>query len=122
MSVEKVELKSKLESFIASGHVKAIASELEIWAYPEIADYILSLNKPQRILVYRALSRERAADVFAYFKPEDQDAFLDALTDADTRVLLANLSPDDRTAMLEELPVPYRVCNDGTLLRVSCCS
>ena len=29
---------------------------------------------------------------------------LDALTDADTRALLADISPDDRTEMLEELP------------------
>lgn len=54
--------------------------------------------------MYRTLPRERAADVFAYFNPEDQDQILAALTDADTRLLLANLSPDDRTAMLEELP------------------
>ncbi|MGB0184781.1 MAG: magnesium transporter, partial [Opitutales bacterium] len=33
-----------------------------------------------------------------------QDDFLKALTDADTRSLLANLSPDDRTALLQELP------------------
>ena len=33
-----------------------------------------------------------------------RDNLLTALTDADTRALLADLSPDDRTEMLEELP------------------
>ena len=104
MSEENTEIDSKMESLIASGHIKPISEELKNWANPEVADYILRLDKPHQILVYRALPRARAADIFAYFEPEDQDAFLEALTDADTRVLLADLSPDDRTAMLEELP------------------
>lgn len=104
MAEEKTKIESRLEGLTASGHIKAISKELEGWADPEVADYILSLDKPHQILVYRALPRSRAADVFAYFEPEDQDAFLEALTDADTRVLLADLSPDDRTAMLQELP------------------
>ena len=49
------------------------------------------------------MPRQRAADVFAYLEPEAQDSLLNALTDTDTRTLLADLSPDDRTAMLEEL-------------------
>lgn len=104
MTEENTEIDSKMGHLIASGHIKPISEELQNWADPEVADYILRLDKPHQILVYRALPRHRAADVFAYFEPEDQDAFLEALTDADTRVLLANLSPDDRTAMLEELP------------------
>jgi magnesium transporter len=104
MGDEKTEIDSKMEPLIAAGHIKAISGELKNWADPEVADYILCLDKPHRILAYRALSRPRAARVFAYFEPEEQDAFLEALTDADTRELLANLSPDDRTALLEELP------------------
>jgi magnesium transporter len=77
---------------------------LKEWAEPEVADLILSLDKPHQVLVFRALPRPRAADVFAHFDPEHQDRILEALTDLDTRHLLANLSPDDRTAMLEELP------------------
>jgi len=101
---ENTEIDFKMERVIASGHIKPISEELKNWADPEVADYILRLDKPHQILVYRALPRARAADVFAYFEPEDQDTFLEALTDGDTRELLANLSPDDRTAMLEELP------------------
>lgn len=104
MVEENTEIASKMEGLIASGQIKAISEELDNWADPEVADYILTLKKPHQILVYRALARTRAADVFAHFEPEDQDTILEALTDADTRSLLANLSPDDRTAMLEELP------------------
>lgn len=95
---------SEIEALIENGQLKALAESLASWANPEVAELILRLDKPHQVLVYRSLPRERAADVFAYLEPEDQDDVLDALTDADTRLLLANLSPDDRTAMLEELP------------------
>ena len=94
----------EVDDLIAKGEFKLLAKLLMRWAVPEVAELILRLNKPSQVLVYRALPRERAADVFAYMEPEDQDVFLAALTDSDTRALLADLSPDDRTAMFEELP------------------
>ena len=94
----------EIESLIAKGDFKLLADFLMRWAVPEVAELILRLGKSNQVLVYRALPRERAADVFAYMQPVDQDVILRALTDSDTRSLLADLSPDDRTAMFEELP------------------
>ena len=104
MREENTVTDSEVEALVEKGQLKALSESLTRWANPEVADLILRLDKPHQVLVYRALPRERAADVFAYFEPEDQDDILEALTDADTRALLADLSPDDRTAMLEELP------------------
>ena len=104
MSEVKVVDQSEVNELIANGQLKALSKLLKEWAEPEVADLILSLDKPHQILVFRALPRQRAADAFAHFDPEHQDRILEALTDVDTRHLLANLSPDDRTAMLEELP------------------
>ncbi len=95
---------ARIEELIRMNQFKALSAELANWAEPEIADLIYDLDKPHQILVYRALPRHRAADVFAHFEPAQQDVILEALTDVDTRHLLATLSPDDRTAMLEELP------------------
>ena len=104
MREENTVTDSEVEALVKKGQLKALSESLTSWANPEVGDLILRLDKPHQVLVYRALPRERAADVFAYFEPEDQDDVLAALTDADTRALLADLSPDDRTAMLEELP------------------
>jgi len=104
MLEENIVDETEIQELIEKGQLKALSERLKNWAEPEIADLILKLDKPHQILVYRALPRDRAADVFAHFEPEDQDRVLEALTDVDTRYLLANLSPDDRTAMLEELP------------------
>mgnify|MGYP001052872634 FL=1 len=104
MREENTVTDSEVEALVEKGQLKALSKSLTSWAIPEVGDLILRLDKPHQVLVFRALPRERAADVFAYFEPEDQDEVLAALTDADTRALLADLSPDDRTAMLEELP------------------
>ncbi len=54
-----------------------------------------------------------AADVFSELESRDQDELLRNLTDEETRALMANLRPDDRTALLEELPgqVTQRLLN-----------
>ena len=95
---------SEANALIGNGQLKALSELLKQWPEPEVADLILSLDKPHQILVFCALPRQRAADAFAHLEPEHQDRILEALADSDTRYLLANLSPDDRTAMLEELP------------------
>ncbi len=104
MVEENTVAEEEIHELIAKNQLKALSERLKLLAEPEVADLILSLDKPHQILVYRALPRQRAAHVFAHFEPEHQDRILEALADSDTRYLLANLSPDDRTAMLEELP------------------
>jgi magnesium transporter len=81
--------------------VREMASEL---AAPELADVLLELDKPLRVLLFRALPREVAADTVSYMEPGSRDSLLKELTDEETRQLLANLSPDDRTELLLELP------------------
>ncbi len=104
MIEENTEAEIEIQELIEKNQLKAVAERFQSWAFPEIADLLTQLDKPHQILAYRALPRQRAADMFAYLEPEDQDSLLEALTDADTRTLLADLSPDDRTEMLEELP------------------
>lgn len=80
---------------------------------PELVDLLLELDKPDRVLLFRALPRDLGAEVFAYLEPEPRDALLRELTDGETRHLLASLTPDDRTSVLEELPgqVTQRLLN-----------
>ena len=71
---------------------------------PEIPDFLRELEKPDRVLFYRALPRDLAVEVFAHLDNEQAETLLYELTDAETRHLLAELEPDDRTELLEELP------------------
>ena len=71
---------------------------------PEVAELLLDLEKPDRVLLFRALPRPLSTQVFAYLAPETQNAVLQELTDEETRRLLAEMSPDDRTPLLGEMP------------------
>lgn len=73
---------------------------------PDLVDELLELDRTDRVLFFRALPRPLASEVFAHLEsdPEVRDDLLAALTDQETRHLLATLSPDDRTSLLEELP------------------
>ncbi|CAN5783353.1 magnesium transporter [soil metagenome] len=77
---------------------------LSDWPAPEVADLLLHLRKEDRVLLFRALPRELAADLFSHLELEQQDDLLRDLSDEETRHLLADLPPDDRTHLLEELP------------------
>jgi len=97
-------VEAEIGELIERNQLKAVSERLKSWADPEVADLLLNLDKPHQTLVFRALPRWRAASVFAYLDSFNQDKILEALTDDDTKRLLADLSPDDRTAMLNELP------------------
>ena len=77
---------------------------LIIWPPVEVADLIVSLDEPQRVLLLRFLPRRYSAEVFSELSPVLQDDLLRELTDQDIRRLLADLPPDDRIALIEEMP------------------
>lgn len=76
----------------------------EHYPAPELGELLAELEKPLRVLLFRALPRHIAADTVSYMEPGTRDALFKELTDEETRQLLANLTPDDRTELLLELP------------------
>lgn len=80
---------------------------------PDIADLLREMEKGERALVFTALPRQLASEVFAHLEPQDKDDLLKGLTEEETRRLLADMPPDDRAALFEELPgqVTQRLLN-----------
>ncbi|MBS3985837.1 MAG: magnesium transporter [Selenomonadales bacterium] len=72
--------------------------------YPDIAEVLAEVGKTERVLIYRILPRELAAEVAAYLEPDDLHFLIQELSDAEARHLIASLRPDDRTFFLGELP------------------
>jgi magnesium transporter len=105
--------KPEILELIAARDWSALRDALGEWPAPEIAVLLETLRKPDRVLLFRALPRPLARDVFAYLDVDKQDALLHELTDDETRDILANLTPDDRTHLLAELPgqVTQRMLN-----------
>jgi magnesium transporter len=97
-------IKPELLNLIAARDWNGLRVALEDAPGTEVADLILHLRKADRVLLFRALSRDTAADAFAHLDLQQQDLLLRDLSDEETRALLAELPPDDRTHLLEELP------------------
>lgn len=102
--MQAVERKAEVATLLAQRHWSALREKCAQWPPPETADLLFQLEKSERILVFRAMPRELAAEVFTHLDPQNRDALLRDLTGEETRQLLASLSPDDRTHLLEELP------------------
>jgi magnesium transporter len=97
-------LKPEIYELINTRNWTDLREILSSWPPPEIVDLFLDVDKTERVLIFRALPRDIAAEVFSYLDGDQKDAFLMDLTDQETRNLLADLPPDDRTELLEELP------------------
>lgn len=97
-------LKPEIQELLEKRRWTELRETLAEWSPPEIAELLLDLSKHERVLLFRALPRWLAAEVFSYLEAAQQDALLEELTDQETRELLRRLSPDDRTALLEEMP------------------
>ncbi|MFN3597773.1 MAG: magnesium transporter [Rubricoccaceae bacterium] len=100
-------------ALLAARDWSALRATLADWPAPDLADLLLGLPKPERILLFRALPRERAAEVVSHLDKDDRNALVRDLTDDEARAVLADLPPDDRAELLDELPgtVTQRLLN-----------
>jgi len=85
---------------------KILKAELKSLDPFQIAELIEGLEKGDRLVVFRLLSRQSAKETFQYLSHEEQEEIIDglAVNSAHLTSLLNDLDPDDRTAFFEELP------------------
>lgn len=98
------ELKPEIQELLEGRRWHDVREAVVDMPAPEAADLLLNLDKGSRVLLFRLLPRQLAAEAFAYLESSARDALLVELTDEETRTLLHNLPPDDRTEVLSELP------------------
>ncbi len=67
---------------------------------------IEDLPRGDRAVVFRMLQKQRATETFEYLDLEAQRSLLDELAGDQVNAILNDMRPDDRTALLEELPAP----------------
>src|SRR5690606_20894720 len=118
MLMDQSTIPPHLSRLIRERRWQELAAEQRGWpepsiAVPEVTELLLDLEPDDRVLLFRALPREVAAEVFAKLRSTTRDRLVLALTDRETRRLLADLQPDDRTSLLSELPgrVTQRLLN-----------
>ena len=74
------------------------------WAPADVAEVILDLPEDEQVIIFRVLPHDLAADVFEYIGIEEQHNLLHAMAHEQVVGILNEMAPDDRTALLEELP------------------
>ena len=70
----------------------------------DIAEFIEELESEKKVLVYRMLPKELAADVFSFLEVDDQEHIINSITDYELGKIIEDLQVDDAVDMLEELP------------------
>ena len=97
-------LMPEIESLIAERQLSILKEILSDWTPADIADLIIDLSEQEKVIVFRVLSIDLAADTFEHLEFETQEELLKAMGHEEVAAILNDMSPDDRTALLEELP------------------
>lgn len=98
------ELVTELVSFVAERRFDRIQPRLKDLGPPDLADVLEALPREVEAVVFRLLGRERALDTFEYLSLTSQERLIRGLGDREVASILNDMSADDRTALLEELP------------------
>src|SRR5215510_4642679 len=93
-----------LERAIRARDFPALHAMLKHWAPPTTASVIEALSVEEQVVAFRLLPRDLAADVFEYLPIEAQERLLKAMATEEVGKILNDMAPDDRTALLDELP------------------
>src|SRR5262245_29372311 len=70
----------------------------------EIIEYMLDLPGADEAILFRLLPRDQAGSVFAHLPLHRQRKLVQSFSSTDCSALLNEMSPDDRTRLLEEMP------------------
>ncbi|HWI40053.1 MAG TPA: magnesium transporter [Verrucomicrobiae bacterium] len=100
--------KELVEQLLEKRDFRTLRQELADLSAPDIALLIDDLDSPDDVTVFRMLPRRLATETFEYLPLETQEKLIDVLAQEKRRLvdILNDMSPDDRTALLEELPGP----------------
>jgi magnesium transporter len=97
-------LAPEIKSLIDARNFGALRELFREWPPADVAEVILDLPEDEQVIIFRVLPAALAADVFEYIGIEEQQKLLRALAHEQVVAILNEMSPDDRTALLEELP------------------
>lgn len=90
--------------FLEERNFKELKEELENLHPVDLVDAMEELDKKQRMLVFRLLSKEEAAEVFTDMNSDMGEELLEALTDSELKEIMDEMYVDDTVDVLEEMP------------------
>lgn len=114
--VEFDKLEQKFQSLINNKEIKEAHVLLQLLNEVDIASLIGDLDPKTALVLFRMLPKDEAAEVFAYFDSDMQEAIISASTDKEIKEIIDELYMDDYVDMIEEMPsnVVNRILKNAT--------
>lgn len=94
----------QIEQLMREGDVKELRIYLDTLRPHEVAEIITHIEDVKDVVLFRLLPRDKMARVFRYLQAHDEQTILRNLSNAEAGKLLADLKPDERVNVIEEMP------------------
>src|ERR1043166_2424518 len=94
----------EIQALIQQKDFAALKEIFREWPPADMADLIADLPVEDQVVLFRILPHDLAGDTFEYLGRDAQKCLLKAMGKEDVVKVINEMSPDDRTALLEELP------------------
>lgn len=103
-NVDLDDLLNTIQNSLSGSDLAAVSDAIAPASTEQVTTLVERLPPRQRAVVYRLLPKERAVDVFERLPPGLQGDLIHGLQDAEVASIFADLDPDDRVWLLDELP------------------
>ena len=109
-------MREELFELLENRRMKQLQTTLDEMNEFDVAEFLSSLDDNRMPMLFRLLSKERAAEVFANLDAPEQERIINSITDSELAGIVEELYVDDAVDMMEELPanVVKRVMRTAT--------
>lgn len=97
-------LEPEIRELIQARNFTALREVFCDWPPADLAELLTDLPAEEQVLVFRVLPHQLTADIFEHLDLDTQKSLLLAMGDEHVAKVINEMSPDDRTQLLEELP------------------
>ncbi|MFH5832893.1 magnesium transporter [Halalkalibaculum sp. DA384] len=97
-------LKPEFDELIKNKDWVALKDILNDVPAVDVAELLEELEAQVAIVIFRLLKKQKAADVFTYLSSQKGVELLEVFTAQQLSEVMSNLEPDERVALMEELP------------------
>ena len=101
---ERLQATHVLATLVRERRFAELKTQLVRFEPPDLAEIIRELGTENEAVVFRLLPKDLAVRTFEHLPFDAQESLMHGLADRDVAGILDDMSPDDRTALLEELP------------------
>ena len=106
----------ELSGLLDAQRMKTLQNRLEEMNEFDVAEFLTEVDTQRMPMVFRLLSKGKAAEVFANLEAPEQELIINSITDSELGAIIEDLYVDDAVDMMEELPanVVKRVMRTAT--------